>query len=624
MLQNMRDNLKGFGVAVVVIISIPFIFTGTESLFTGSAVEQAAEVNGERISRYEVSRGVELQKQQLKSQYGDSVLQFLSDEMLQGQVLNQLVQQKAVKQAAIDAGLGVSEQSINESLMETAAFQVDGKFDGDRFQQVIQNIGLTPSTYTEQMRADFLAGQMLQGVAASDFITEKEVASGVALAEQNRSFYYLTLPIAPLLAEQQVSDEALAAHYETVKDQLIVPEQVVVDYIELSQEVLAGQQSVTEAQIQERFDSELSQLGEPALQQRLAHILVDTDSENSEQLVADLQAKLAAGENFAELAKQYSQDPGTAELGGDLGFIDPEILPEALATAAEGLTVGAVSEPVETDSGIHLLTVTEEQRKALPTLAEQSARIEQELKRELAQEQYETTLEALKDAVYSAETLAEPAAELKLAVEQSEPFSRTGGEGVARYPALVSAVFTDDVLTGGYASEVIELGNGTAIVAKLKERIPERTKALDDVKDKLLTDLKTEAAEQALKQQAEALLARVKAGESVEAIAKEGGFEWQVSLKAKRSANNADRDALSKAFELAAPQVGQSVADFATKLNGDQVLVELTAVEYPVVDSLPKTQLSAFARNLASNSSERGTAFYQQWLVDQADVELMQ
>ncbi|WIO75598.1 SurA N-terminal domain-containing protein [Porticoccaceae bacterium LTM1] len=622
MLQNMRDNLKGIGLILVVIIAIPFALTGVDNFFLRSGGSpEVAEVNGEKITDLELQRGILLQRQMIAAQFGEEMLRFFDDNRLRGQVLNQLVTQKLITGAANEHGMSVAESSVQQAIMDTPAFQRDGEFDKESFNYIMNQMGQTASSYRTQIRNDYLGGQFVQGVTASEFVTSEEMSLNAAVAEQTRDFYYLTIPVEPLIETVEVSEEQLQARYDEKKGQLVVPEQLVVEYLELDKDNLAKADEVSEEQIRERFDSELKIAKESGgKQKRLAHILLP---QGDEELLNEVSSKLAEGAEFADVAKEYSTDAGTAPQGGDLGFIDMSVLPESLATAAASLSLGDLSQPVTSESGIHILKVTDVEQAELPVFEEQKDRIAESLRNELASERYAIAVKQLSDLVFGAETLQEPAETLGLEVKRSEPFSREGGEGIAANQDVVTAAFTDDVLNAGYASKVVELGDGRAVTVKLLERIAQRTKPLTEVREELLAELKKENAAALVEQKGQDLIKQVEAGESVEAVAKAESLEWQVSHNTKRSGGNVDATARQKAFAMPVTEDGRNVAGIK-KANGDYLIVELASVEFAEIDSLPLEQRQALEQTLVTNAGESSIRDYQQWLLDTAEIKTRQ
>ncbi|MDM3871182.1 SurA N-terminal domain-containing protein [Porticoccus sp. W117] len=621
MLQNMRDNLKSFGLIIVVIISIPFVFTGAEQFFTsGSKEPQVAEVNGTAITSGDVAR--ELQRLGINPQQLDTMGEGVR-QLFQQQALNSIVTRIGIQNAAQESGMVVSRKTINDILRNEPAFQLDGKFDSDQYVSVLQRAGWTPSSFVEDRERQLLTGQFVEGLVNSDFVSPLEVEEGAAVSEQTRDFYYLTVPVAATLDSIEIDQDSLQQRYEASKEQLQIPEQLVVEYIELNLSDLAAKQSAPEDEVRQRFEEEVAQAGNSDDQQRrLSHILINQGSdEEQQQLIAELKGKLDAGEAFEELAKAQSQDAGSANLGGDLGFIDPAVLPAELSAAAADLELNQVSAPVKTDMGYHLVTVTDLQQVELPTFEAQQQRIADDIKREQAEIEFANLLSKLKDGaseLWKEDSLQKVATELGLEMELSEPFARSGGNGIAAEPAIASAAFADPVYKDGFSSDVQELVPGErAVVVKLKEKISARTQDLEEVKDQLLAELKQERASEQVKSRGDALKARVIAGESIEDVAKAEQLEWQVGLKTPRSGGNVDATARNHVFTMAAPGDGDSRVDSVTSGNGDYILVQLNAIHYADVSKLPATQRQSVSNSLEQASSNRGFAAYQKWILDQ-------
>ena len=626
MLQNMRDNLKGIGIVIVVIISIPFVLTGAEQFFTGgNKAPQVTEVNGVAITSDELAR----ETHQLARQMGfQGSLEQMNDSLkgfVQQQALSSLTLRAVVQGAAEESGMTVANETLKQHIREIPAFQRDGAFDREVYLNVLAQNGYDSQSFTVGLERDLLGNQFTQGVLTSEFITDGELAQSVAVAEQLRDFYYLTVPVAPLLETVEIDDQALQARYDESRDQLVVPEQVVVEYIELTRDALTSGLEVDEAEIRQRFEEELAEARQNSQQQRrLAHILIsDSGDRQPQDVAAEIKAKLDAGEDFAELAKAHSQDGGTANLGGDLGFIEPSVLPDALAEAATALELNVVSEPIKSDSGYHLLKVTDIQQAALPSFEEQQQRISDDIKAELAEQQYATVLEKLKGAAYDTfgeDSLQKVADELGVQMQLSEPFSRSGGNGIAGEQAVVTAAFSKEVFDDSYSSDVQELSDRRAVVVKLHEKIPERTKALEEVRDELIADLKQEKAKEQIKIRGEALLARIVAGETVEAVAKAEQLQWQVSLDTKRAGGNVDTTARSKAFSLPAPTADNPQIAGLVSGSGDYLVVQLTSVEYPTVDKLPQAQRQSMLASLKQSAARRSMDAYRKRLLEQAEI----
>ena len=464
------------------------------------------------------------------------------------------------------------------------------------------------------VKQDLIIQQFTRAISGTNFVTETEVASLAKYTEQTRDYYYLTLPMQPIADSVRLSDQQISDYYDENQGQYQTEVQVSVEAIELNPTVMAVGQSITDAQIQERFDQEASSV-DAAEQLQAAHILL-TDA-NDENLM-DIQAKLDAGEDFAKLAQTYSDDPVSAEVGGDLGYTTGDTFPEAFEEALASLEVGQVSAPVVTDAGTHFIKLLDRQVQRFE-LSSERGRIERELINEAATDALVEKLEMLKELSFNAETLADVAVDLGLDVQETAPFSRDGGVGVAAYPAVISAAFSKEVLEEKYASEVMDLGDDRYVVIKLKEHFPARQKALSEVKDAVSATLKESIAKQQITEQGSALLARVEAGESIETVAKAQDLDWQVASGVKRISNSVNAEIRNAAFAMASPNEGAELKGIFTA-NGDYVVLSLNEVTTGNLDDLSRQERLDLVTAVQTVNGSRDLQAYQASLLANADI----
>ena len=335
---------------------------------------------------------------------------------------------------------------------------------------------------------------------------------------------------------------------------------------------------------------------------------------------SEINEKLAAGEAFEALAKEYSEDVGSADFGGDLGYTSGDTFPESFETALEALQVGEVSPPVSTDSGIHLIKLLDIQEKIVDFDSER-ARIEQELVTELTDVWLVEKLANLKELSYNAENLAEIATDLELTAQISEPFTRAGGAGISANPAVYKAAFSSQVLEDSYASDVLELGDDRYVVLKLNKSIPARQKALSEVRGAVVASLTDQLARANLATRGAELLARVDSGEDIETVAKAEDLEWQVVLDAKRSTGGTNNEIKRFAFQLPATATEDLIESFYAR-SGDFVVLALTSVEAGDSSKLSEDQKASLSYAGVSSTGGRELQAVQKSLRDNADVAL--
>lgn len=615
MLDSFRSNMRGVATVIVVIIGAVFVFSGTGSLFlSGPGTEVAAVINGEQVSDLRVQQVMSTERQRILQENQGLDPAVLDDELLRPAVLQQIIADKVLSQSALEQGFGLSSKQISELLIDAQGFQVDGRFDQKTFEYVIRQQGYTSATFIEMIKQDLVIQQFTRAISGTNFVTEAEVASLAKYTEQTRDYYYLTLPLVPIADSISLSEQQISDYYNENQAQYQTEVQVSVEAIELSPAVMASAQTITDAQIQARFDQEAGSV-DVTDQLQAAHILLTAADD---AVLADIQARLDSGEDFAELAKVYSQDIVSAELGGDLGYTNGNTFPTAFEEALANLEVGEVSAPVITDAGTHFIKLIDRQQQQFELVAERS-RIEQELINEAATDALVEKLEMLKELSFNAETLAEVATDLGVDMQVTDPFSEKGGVGVAAYPAVISAAFSAEVLEEKYASEVMDLGDDRHVVIKLKEYFPARQKALAEVKDLVSATLKDTTAKQRITEQGSALLARVEAGESVETVAKSQDLDWQVASGVKRFSASVNAEIRNAAFAMTTPTDRPELSGLFTT-NGDYVVLSLNQVTTGDINDLSRQQRSDLVATVQEVNGNRDLQAYQASLTANADI----
>lgn len=624
MLQSFRDNLKGtVAMFLVLLVSIPFVFFGVDSLFTGGdQTGKAAEVNGEIVLEAQLRRAVSQQREQLTQRFGDQLpADFLSDERLRGPALDELISRQLRIQGAQQGRMTVSDAALDQLIVSAPLFQVDGKFDAQRFTYMVQTMGYTPAGYREMIRQEIIAQQYMNAVAATAFVTDAQLAQFVKLAEQARDFYYVTLPLAPALAQISVSAEEVEAYYQDNQVQFQVAEQIGVDALELNVADLAAQIAITDEQVAAQYEQNMQSF-ESAPVRQAAHILVEADSlEAARQKLDEIRAALDAGEDFAALAARFSDDLGTRDSGGDLGFTSGDTFPEEFESALAALAVGQVSAPVQTDAGFHLIKLVAVDQAERPSLEEEAPMIRMALADAQAQQLFVEKLERLKEDAYNTDNLQEVADSLQLPLVKLPVMARSGGQGLAADPKLVQAAFSDEVLKDGHISPVLELSETSVVVVSKREYIPASVKPLTEVADLIEVQLKDQKARAKLAEQGNQLLAELSSGADVEAAATAAGFEWQVSYGVKRSDGRYDQALLRQLFEM--KQVDQQPAyDKVYNQSGDLVLLKLAKVTPGELSALSQEQREALSQRLNYESTAAEMLAFDAELKQAADITI--
>lgn len=622
MLQNIRDNSQGWIAKTIIGVIIALLaLTGFDAIFNATSNSQnAAQVNGEEISLDQLSEAVNLQRRQLQQQLGkDFDASLLDEKLLREAALKGLIERKLLLQGAQEADFSFSQSALDQLILQTPEFQVDGKFNADRFDQVIRQMNYNRLQFRQMLEQEMLIGQLRAGLAGSGFVTAAEVEAFARLEKQTRDFATLALKADP--AAVSVSDDDIKAYYDGHVDQFMSPEQVVIEYVELKKAAFFSQVEAKEEDLQAQYQKEISNLAE---QRQAGHILVEVnDKLNEEQAKAKIEQvkqRLDKGEDFAALAKEVSDDSGSAANGGDLGFAGPGVYEPAFEEALYALKEGEVSAPVRTQYGWHLIKLLGVQAPEVPSFDSLKPKLEHDIKAQQVEQRFVEVSKELEDAAFEASDLAQPAQELNLEVKTSAPFGREGGEGLAANRQVLQAAFSPEVLEDGANSSAIELDPDTVVVLRVKEHKKPEQLALDKVSDSIRQHLVTEKASEAAKAKGEALIASLRDGKTPVEQAEEGQ-SWQVVEAATRSQEGVEPVLLQAVFRMPKPAAADKPEFTGVKLgNGDYVVIRLNGVSQAEA-KLSDEEKAMYSRFLASRSGQQDFASYRRQLEEKAKIE---
>ena len=622
MLQNIRDNSQGWIAKTIIGIIVALMaFTGIEAIFqaSGNNKQDVAKVNGEEITQTELSQAVDMQRRQLMQQLGkDFDASLLDEKLLRDAALKGLIDRKLLLQGAADSKFGFSEAALDQVILQTPEFQVDGKFNAERFDQVIRQLGYSRMQFRQMLTQEMLIGQVRAGIAGSGFVTDAEVLAFARLEKQTRDFATVNIKADP--AAVKLTDDEVKAYYDQHAKEFMTPDQVVIDYLELKKSSFFDQVSVKDDELQAAYEKETANLAE---QRRAAHILIEVNDKVTEAQakakIEDIQARLAKGEKFEALAKEFSQDPGSANNGGDLGFAGPGVYDPDFETALYGLKQDQVSAPVRTTFGWHLIKLLGVEAPEVPSFASLKDKLTRELKAQQVEQRFVEATKQLEDAAFEASDLAQPASDLKLTVHTSAPFGREGGEGVAANRAVVTAAFSPEVLDEGANSSAIELDPETIIVLRAKEHLKPAQLPLENVAAAIRTQMTKERASAAAKAHADELIASLRDGKTA-LDQPVDGQAWKVTEAATRGQESIDPAVLQALFRMPKPAAkDKPTFTTVTLRDGSLVIVRLNGVNEAAAPT--DEEKAQYRRFLASRIGQQDFAAYRKQLETQADIK---
>lgn len=617
MLQNIRDNSQGWIAKTIIgIIVMLLALTGFEAIFNAASNNQnAAEVNGEEISRYDLDQAVNMQRRQLAQQLGqDFDASLLDDRLLRDSALGSLIDRMLLLQSAKNANFAFSSEALDQLILQTPEFQVDGAFSAARFDQVIQQMGYSRLQFRQLLEQEMLIGQLRAGISGTGFVTDQQVDNFARLEMQTRDFATLTLPAQQEAIE--VGDEQIKEYYEANADRFRTPEQVIVEYVELKKESFFDQVEVSDEELQELYQKQIANLAE---QRRAAHILIETGGELSDDeakaKIDEIATRVKNGDDFAAVAKEASQDPGSANEGGDLGFAGPGVYDPAFEDALYALNEGEVSAPVKSEFGWHIIKLLGVQSPEVPAFESLKPQLVRELKAQQVEQRFVETSKQLEDSAFEASDLAQPAQELGLMVQTTEAFGRDGGEGITANRQVIQAAFSDEVLVDGANSSVIELDPDTSIALRVKEHLKPAAIPLADVREDIVQQLQRSLAAEAARAKGEQLLADLRKGQQPD------DGQWQAVEAATRSQEGVAPALLQAVFRMPRPEQQDKPSYSGVALsNGDYAVVRLNGVNEPEAALTDEEKLN-YRRFLASRVGQQDFAAFRQKLQAEAEIE---
>ena len=617
MLDSFRTNMRSFALGIVIVIGFIFAFSGTGTMFlSGNSGDAAVVVGGEIIREIDVLRSISRQKQRILSENEGLDPSVLDDSLIRPSAVEQLISRQLLVQASGDRRMTVSPREVDQYILDIESFQTDGVFDQDLYKFAILNQGYTSADFKQQVKNDMLIQQLVQGLTDTAFTTDGELAALAAVTEQQRNYYYLTVPADEISSSITLSEAQVNEFYEVNKASYQTEPKVSVDYIELSSDLLADPTLITDDLVAARFEEEILSR-DMAESRQAAHILLE---DPADELVAEIQAKLDDGQDFARLASEYSVDFGSAETGGDLGYTSGDTFPEEFEKALKSLSIGSVSKPVKTDSGTHFIKLLDIQQQSF-VLAEETPRITRDLMLEATTDTLVAKLELLKELSFNAESLAEVAEDVGLEMVTSEAFTQAGGEGIAAIASVIRAAFSTEVVEDRFASEVIDLGNDRYVVVKLNEYYEARQQELTEVRDLLETTYTQQLVEETLADKGSSLAARVGAGETIEVVAKSEGLDWQVGMSMTRRSRDVNSEINAKIFSLPVPADDGSVQTFSTS-SGDLIVSSLINVTPGDVSALSSEEKASLASATLSINGNRDIQAFE--AIVRAETEIVQ
>ena len=633
MLQAIREKAQGWiAWAIVILISVPFALWGIQEYLGVGGEPEVAIVDGEKITQRLLDQRARDFRENLRLSLGDAYrADLFEDSVLKRQVLDSMIEEMVLMKSAADWNLRASDGQARGFIASIPAFQRDGRFDQQAYETAVRNRGMSRAGFEQNVRQDLVIGQLRSGVRDTVFITDSDLGERVRLEDELRTLNYARVPAASYEDQVESSEEELRRYYEANMDSYRIPEQVRLGYVLLDAASLGDLVEVDEQALEQYFEDHRSEFIAPE-ERAMRHILISVPPGADEEAraaasteAAELVAQIRAGGDFVALAKEHSDDPGSAGNGGDLGWVEPGMMVAPFEEAAFALNEDEVSDPVSTEFGFHVIQVTGIRGGSEAGFAELRDQVETALRKFEGENLYFDYAERLANAAYENPDSLTPAAEaLGLEIMSSDWITRHDSlPGALNSPRVSNAAFSDDVLIEGNNSELIEVGQQQALVLRVAEHQPAGVKSFDDIRQQVEQDFRYDKASELAAAAGGAALAEIDSVDgALEAFASERDWPFEQSGEVGRQQSAVPAEVLAKAFSLKLPAEGGIARTGVVSAEGDYMLIEVTAVKGGELAGLEEERRREVAERAAVQASRAQLGNVTRSLRDRAKVEL--
>jgi len=617
MLQQIRENFAGtFAIVLLALIGLSFVFFGLNYSFIGQSY--AAKVDGDKIDAmvFENEYQNAIRRNPQLATVGPEVRA-----QVRSRLLDQLITEQLIENYLDSQGFRVSDEQIRDAIRETPQFQVDGQFDRETYQAVLAQNGIDPVQFEREQRSGLRFRQLQLALAATAVVTPAEYRRYLNLLGEQRIATVGTITTDDVQDAIEITDDMISAYYETNAQRYEVPESADVAYLRISRDDIAESIAVSEDDLEAYYESNRSRYLQEE-QRRARHILITTgDGEDAARARAeDALARIRAGESFADVAAELSEDGGTATNGGDLGLLTRSQLPTELGAAVFSMQVGEVEGPIEGEFGFHVVQLDEVADPAPLPLDQVRGELLTELRQSEIDARFRDLERQVSDALFDGSDLEAIAGITGLEIETAAGLTRAGGEPFGSNQAVIDTVFSDGVLRDGRISDVVELDADRAAIFQVTRHQEASLQPLDDVRDDVVAALEAEQADMIMAARAEQMLEALRSGEAFDEAAATAGLSVAEPQMFERGSRDIDPALLFDVYAAAKPSAEKPVFGSVRRQDGAYAVYRLDAVLPGRPESIPLAERDRGKLMLAQQSGIGDFQAFVAALRDDADV----
>lgn len=594
MLQTIRDKTTGWiAVAIVTLLIIPFAFWGINYYFRGGKEPAVATVNGDDIKLSRFQRTYSNYRLQLQNLLGKPIGPD-EEGLLKRQTLDKMVESEILNQVTRTAGLRVSNEQVKNTIKSIDVFKDGDGFNREYYQQSIMRLGMPPALYEEQMRLDMMSEQLQSAIVESEFVTDFEVDNALLMENQKRNLTYTIISTDRFKDSIEISDSDIQKFYNENSTLYINPEQVKISYIELNLDDLAAKAEVNDEELHAYYDENKTKYDKEE-QRKVTQILIKADEKATDKEKEDARSEaekildqIHAGKTIQDIANDYADKTMENFSISEYGFLGKGILQPEVDEAVYSMNIGDISNVIESRLGFHIVKLEDIKGGEMNTFGNSREDVEKDYRYKKAEKSFFDLADQLATLTYEhPDTLEIAAEDTGLPVQESDLFGRGGTEeGITANPSVVATSFSEEVLASQHNSEVIELTDRNLVVLRVIEHIPQAKRPLDEIREEVIKDIKFTEAGKWAHAMGQQILQDIKSGKNLETIAEEKEITWNHANDITRNDVTVNRSILRTAFSLGIPEKGKPVYSGLTLGTGEYVVVTVTSVSEPDLESI--------------------------------------
>jgi len=620
MLQNIREKFTGtFALVVLVLLAIPFVFVGVGANYSFFGGRSAAVVDGE-----EISLGL------FEARYRDVVESnptlVSADEaqriQVRRQILDNLVYEQLIENYLNEHGYRIGDEQIVEAIRTRPEFQTDGRFDREAYDAALVAGRVSSADFERSQRSGLRRQQLQLAIAATAIVTPAEYRRYINLIAEQRLVTTASFLPEMLTEAIEISDDAISAYYDDNPTLFQNPESADIEYIMIRRDEVAADIEVTEEELAIYYEENQYRFLQDE-QREARHILFTfgDDADAAEAEAREVLARINAGESFAELAREFSDDAGTANQGGSLGVSTRSQDTGGLGAAIFAIEEGQVDGPIRTDFGYHIVRLD----RVLPQASLPLERVRTDLINEIRERDVDAAFRDLEDrlgnALFDSSDIRAAAAAIGAEVQEAAGITRSGGGPIGSNQIAIDTIFSDAVLSGQTSSEVVELDRNRAAVFAVSRYVEASRQPLDEVGEQIRGILTADETEQRLRARAEALLADVEAGAEFRGAAETAGAAVsEPLLLSRQDQTTVDAPIFYSVFAAGKPTQMQPIRQLVRNNTGGYTVYSLDAVLPGQPQSIPLAERDSGKLFRAQNSGFADFSAFLLELRENADI----